>query len=154
MFPDHLSVSYDYVKTNHSSKTFLNQWESMGFRKLKSKRILSRRRHLITDVISLQFSVFPWKFNSPQVKRKLISIILNSAYQLLQQLPNDLRPLILSKFIAFFVANGIKVLAIPVTQARTHWAPSGPRSIVPSANRNPSAHWMPHSRLMSASSEN
>ena len=34
----------------------------------------------IRNIISLQFSVFPWKFKSPQVKQYLISTIVNSVY--------------------------------------------------------------------------
>ena len=39
----------------------------------------------------LQFTEFPWKFNSPKVERNLISRIINFVCDLLQELPNNLR---------------------------------------------------------------
>ena len=39
----------------------------------------------------LQFTEFPWKFNSPKLERNLISRIINFACDLLQELPNNLR---------------------------------------------------------------
>ena len=47
----------------------------------------------ISDMTFLPFTVFPGKFNSPQVKRNLNSSITNFVYEL----PNDIRLGILGK---------------------------------------------------------
>ena len=49
--------------------------------------------HTICDITFLLFTVFPGKFNSPQVKPTLNSSITNFIYEL----PNDLRLTILEK---------------------------------------------------------
>ena len=51
----------------------------------------------INGMMFLPFTVFPCKVNSPHVKRNLISIIINSAYELLQVLPNGSRIMTLGK---------------------------------------------------------
>ena len=45
----------------------------------------------VVDKIIWQFTVFPCKFDLPQVKRNLISNITNFVYELFNKLPNDLR---------------------------------------------------------------
>ena len=45
----------------------------------------------IRDTISLQFPVFPWKFDLLQVKQNLIYCMISSVYKFSRELPNNLR---------------------------------------------------------------
>ena len=45
----------------------------------------------IRAIISWQSTVFPLKFDSPQIIRDLISSIINFAYELFHEFPNNLR---------------------------------------------------------------
>ena len=49
----------------------------------------------ISDIISLPFTLFPCKVNSPQVKCNLKCSITNFMCDLPQELPNDVRLMIL-----------------------------------------------------------
>ena len=45
----------------------------------------------ILVIIFWQFSAFLWKFDSPQVKRDLISSMINFLHELPYELPKDMR---------------------------------------------------------------
>ena len=47
---------------------------------------------ILVDKIFWQFTVFPCKFGSPQVKQNLISSIMSFLYELVHELQNNLRP--------------------------------------------------------------
>lgn len=51
----------------------------------------------INGMMFLALTVFPCKVNSPHVKQNLISVIINSAYELLQALLNGSRVTTLGK---------------------------------------------------------
>ena len=46
---------------------------------------------IFNDIMYLPFTVFPCKFNSPKVKRNLISSIINFANELPHELSNNLK---------------------------------------------------------------
>lgn len=82
-----------FLRTPQNQGTLINIFSTPHDRKTPHEKNFQGRDFSPrnNDIISWQFSVFQYKFNSQQVKQHLTSSIVNSAYELPHTFSNELK---------------------------------------------------------------
>ena len=87
-----INPMWGYLMIKGCRKAIFQNWVHVM---LSVDKISFKLHHLITstisDIISLQFNVFLWKCNLPQVKQYLISYMVNSVYDFTDKLLDHLK---------------------------------------------------------------